>query len=96
MKRSLLLVALLLVLGTSLAFGDVTFYLYVDGTTDAALDIAPGDTATLWVRMYADATDDVSGVSYDVQLPMEGWILESRSYGSATPTEGSQIGRAHV
>ncbi len=82
MKRNVLLVALLLVLGTSLAFGDVTFYLYVDGTTDAAMDIAPGDTATLWVRMYADSAEAVSGVSYDVQLPMEGWILASRDYGT--------------
>ena len=78
MKRSVLLVALLLVLVTSLASGDVTFYLYVDGTTDAAMDIAPGDIATLWVRMYAGSAEAVSGVSYDVQLPMEGWILASR------------------
>ena len=82
MKRSMLFVTLLLVLGTSLAFGDVTFYLYVDGTTDAALDIPPGDTATLWVRMHADSSEAVSGVSYDVQLPMEGWILQSRDYGT--------------
>jgi len=80
MKRVVLLVALLAI-GTSLAFGDVTFYLYVNGTTDATLDIAPGGTAELSVRLYADASGSVPGASYDVQLPMEGWMLTSRECG---------------
>ena len=79
MKRAVLLVALLL-LGASLAFGDVTFYLYVNGTTDSTLDIPPGETAELWVRLYADGGNAVSGAVYDVQLPMEGWTLASRGY----------------
>lgn len=79
MKRAVLLVALLL-LGASLAFGDVTFYLYVNGTTDSTLDIPPGETAELWVRLYADGGNAVSGAVYDVQLPMEGWTLASREY----------------
>ena len=67
-------------LGTSLAFGDVTFYLYVNGTSSTTLDIAPGETAEFWVRLYADASDALSGVAYDVQLPMEVWTLASREY----------------
>jgi len=79
MKRTARLAALLM-LGTSLAFGDVTFYLYVNGTSSTTLDIAPGETAEFWVRLYADASDALSGVAYDVQLPMEVWTLASREY----------------
>lgn len=81
MQRAVVVVTLLLVLGVSFSFADVTFYLYVDGTTDAAMDIEPGSTATLWVRLFADPSDAVSGATYDVVLPMEGWTLQSREYG---------------
>lgn len=90
MKRAVLLVALLL-LGASLAFGDVTFYLYVNGTTDSTLDIPPGETAELWVRLYADGGNAVSGAVYDVQLPMEGWTLASREYSDLGVVRGGRV-----
>lgn len=79
MKRAVLILALV-VLSGSLVFGDVTFHLYVEGTANNGMDIGPGDTANLWVQLYADAGEAVSGVAYDVQLPEEGWTLESREY----------------
>lgn len=71
----------LLSLAASLAWGDVTFNLYVNGTTDTALEVAPGGSIQLWVRLNADSGEQVAGAAYDVQLPMEGWTLASREYG---------------
>ena len=79
--RGKALVIGLLALAAPLAWGDVTFHLYVNGTTDTALEVAPGGSAEFWVRLNADSGEQVLGGAYDVQLPMEGWSLNDREYG---------------
>jgi len=71
----------LLTILSSVAWSDVTFHLYANGTTNTSLSVAPGGTAALAVLMNADNGEQVVGVSYEVQLPMEGWTLTSREYG---------------
>ena len=80
MKRVLPAIGLLVLVTSPLALGDVTFHLYAYGTTDTTLDVEPGNTASFWVRFFADEGDEVAGVRYDIQLPVEGWVLESREY----------------
>ncbi len=80
MRRTALAIALL-TLTAPLAWSDVTFHLYVNGTTDTSLAVAPGGTAELLVQLHADSGEQVAGASYDVQLPMEGWMLNDREYG---------------
>jgi len=71
---------LLLLLSAVASLGDVSFYMYVEGTGNQAMDIAPGGTARLAIMLNAAGGENVAGVSYDVQLPLEGWTLQSREY----------------
>jgi hypothetical protein len=83
--------ALLLLLSSVATFGDVSFFMYVEGTSDQGMDIAPGGTARLAIMLNAAGGEDVSGVSYDVQLPLEGWTLQSREYSDFGWFEGDGL-----
>ncbi|NLO07411.1 MAG: PEP-CTERM sorting domain-containing protein [candidate division WS1 bacterium] len=81
MKRIALLVTAMLLV-TSVAFAEVNYHLYWNGTTNDFGSVQQGDTAELWVWLNADAGENVAGARYDVELPMEGWDLTSREYGT--------------
>jgi hypothetical protein len=80
--RAVLQCALVLMLSTTGAFAEVQYHIFWNGTSNTFGSVQQGETAELWVRLFADGGDNVAGARYDVQLPMEGWDLTSRDYGT--------------
>jgi len=81
MRNGLALIATI-VLTSSVGFSDVTYNLYLNGTSDTSATILPGNSLQLAVEISTTAGEAIAGARYDVQLPLEGWTLSSRDYGS--------------